>query len=87
MGGPDAAPRREPVHAAGGSTRPMRTAVEAAYDQFQRELYTFAVHATRDMNVAEDIVQEAYLRLHRELLAGRRPTTCAAGCSGSPATS
>jgi RNA polymerase sigma factor (sigma-70 family) len=73
MGGPDdAAPRRQPVRAAGGlDAADARTVVEAAYEQFQRELFTFAVHASRDMNAAEDIVQEAYLRLHSELLGGR----------------
>lgn len=74
MGGADdGAPRPEPVRDAGArGGADTRLLVEAAYEQFQRELFTFAVHATRDLNAAEDVVQEAYLRLHRELLTGSR---------------
>ena len=74
MGGADdAAPRPEPVRESDArSGADARLLVEAAYEQFQRELCTFAVHATRDLNAAEDVVQEAYLRLHRELLTGAR---------------
>ena len=72
MGGADdATPRPERVRDAGDRDgADARLLVEAAYEQFQRELMTFAVHATRDLNAAEDVVQEAYLRLHRELLTG-----------------
>jgi RNA polymerase sigma factor (sigma-70 family) len=47
--------------------------VRATYEDHQRELYSFARAAVRDEEAAEDIVAEAFLRLTRELTAGRRP--------------
>jgi RNA polymerase sigma-70 factor, ECF subfamily len=47
--------------------------VAAAYDLHQRELFTFAVRACRDREVAEDLVHEAFTRLIVELEAGRPP--------------
>lgn len=47
------------------------TIVSAAFEQYQRELFSFAMHATRDPGHAEDIVQEAFLRLHRTLVDGQ----------------
>lgn len=47
--------------------------VQEAYAAHQRELFAFLVHATRDVGAAEDIVQEAFLRLCRELRAGAEP--------------
>ncbi len=38
-----------------------------AYDAYQRELYAFALRASRDSQVAQDLVQEAFLRLVREI--------------------
>ena len=64
-GRPDAAP---------GTTRSKPGDVlSAAYDAHQREIYSFALRSTRDPDTAEDIAQEAFVRLLRELTAGRSP--------------
>jgi RNA polymerase sigma-70 factor (ECF subfamily) len=47
--------------------------VTAAYDAFERALYGFALGLTRSGTAAEDLVQESYLRLVREVQAGRAP--------------
>jgi RNA polymerase sigma-70 factor (ECF subfamily) len=44
-----------------------------AYDAFAHRLRSFAISATRDGELADDIVQEAFLRLVVELKAGRKP--------------
>jgi len=48
--------------------------IEAAYDELQRELYSFVVRSSRNSATAEEVVQEAFLRLIREARAGRYPT-------------
>jgi RNA polymerase sigma factor (sigma-70 family) len=50
-----------------------RSVLEAAYDAHQREIYSFALRSTRDPDAAEDIAQEAFVRLLRELTEGRPP--------------
>ena len=45
-----------------------------AYERHGSELLGFLVRATRDRALAEDVLQEAYLRLVREARAGRSPT-------------
>jgi RNA polymerase sigma-70 factor, ECF subfamily len=47
--------------------------VVAAYETYRRELYSVALSATRDAETAGDLVQEAYLRLVRDVQAGRVP--------------
>jgi RNA polymerase sigma-70 factor (ECF subfamily) len=47
--------------------------VTTAYDAFERGLYAFALGITRSGTAAEDLVQESYLRLVREVQAGRAP--------------
>jgi RNA polymerase sigma-70 factor (ECF subfamily) len=47
--------------------------IAAAYDTHERDLYMFAVAVTREATAAEDLVQEAFLRLVREAQAGRFP--------------
>jgi len=47
--------------------------IAAAYDANERDLYSFALAVTRDAAAAEDLVQEAFLRLVREAHAGRFP--------------
>jgi RNA polymerase sigma-70 factor (ECF subfamily) len=47
--------------------------VRDAYDTHQRELFGFLLRATRDAAAAEDMVQESFLRLCRELQRGAEP--------------
>jgi RNA polymerase sigma factor (sigma-70 family) len=47
--------------------------VTAAYDEFAQRLRGFAITATRDIDVADEVVQDAYLRLVMELRGDRRP--------------
>ncbi len=47
--------------------------IQDAYGAHQHELFAFLLHVTRDVGAAEDIVQEAFLRLCRELRAGAEP--------------
>jgi len=47
--------------------------VAAAYDQHAPQLRAFAIAATRKGEVADDVVQDAFLRLVIELKAGRTP--------------
>ena len=47
--------------------------VMAAYDANQRGLTSFAYALTRDADVADDLVQESFLRLVKEHAAGRQP--------------
>ena len=47
--------------------------VTAAYDENQRRLTSFAYALTRDADVADDLVQESFLRLVKEHAAGREP--------------
>lgn len=57
------------------ASRPLdgRSIVGAAFEAHQREVYSFTLHGTRDPEAAEDITQEAFLRLLREVDAGRTP--------------
>jgi RNA polymerase sigma-70 factor (ECF subfamily) len=45
-----------------------------AYERHGSELLGFLVRATRDRALAEDVLQETFLRLVREARAGRSPT-------------
>jgi RNA polymerase sigma factor (sigma-70 family) len=47
--------------------------VTTAFAAYHEELYAFLVRATHDPDVAEDLLQEAYCRLTREVRAGRIP--------------
>lgn len=47
--------------------------VAAAYDTLERALYAFALGITHSGTAAEDLVQESFLRLVREVQAGRSP--------------
>jgi RNA polymerase sigma-70 factor (ECF subfamily) len=51
----------------------VRRLAEEAYDAYQRELFGFALASTRDATAAEEVVQEAFLRLVMEAGAGRVP--------------
>lgn len=48
-------------------------AVVAAWTDHHQELFAFLVRTTRDPEAAEDLLQEAFLRLTREIRAGRAP--------------
>jgi RNA polymerase sigma-70 factor (ECF subfamily) len=50
-----------------------RAIVGAAFEAHQREVFSFTLHGTRDPEAAEDITQETFLRLLREVDAGRTP--------------
>lgn len=41
--------------------------VSEAFDTFQRDVHSFALHATRDPDAAADATQEAFVRLLREV--------------------
>jgi RNA polymerase sigma factor (sigma-70 family) len=47
--------------------------VAEAYDEHQREVYSFALHVTRSPEAAEDVAQETFLRLLREAREHRPP--------------
>ncbi len=47
--------------------------VSAAYDTLERALYGFALGITHSGTAAEDLVQETFLRLVKEVQAGRTP--------------
>lgn len=47
--------------------------VTAAFEQYHAELYSFLVRSTRDDGAAEDLLQEAFLRLTAECRAGHAP--------------
>jgi RNA polymerase sigma-70 factor, ECF subfamily len=48
-------------------------AVVAAWSAHHEEVFAFLVRTTRSPDVAEDLLQEAYLRLTTEIRAGRAP--------------
>lgn len=48
-------------------------AVVAAWADHHNEIYAFLIRTTRDPEVAEDLLQEAFLRLTREVRANRTP--------------
>ena len=50
-----------------------RRAVTDAFDAHHAELYSFLCRSTRDDRAAEDLLQETFLRLTREVDAGRTP--------------
>jgi RNA polymerase sigma-70 factor (ECF subfamily) len=65
------------LSAVGLTAEPMPTTsqrVAVAYDLHQRELFSFALRSSRDQEVAEDLVHEAFIRLIVEIEAGRDPT-------------
>jgi RNA polymerase sigma-70 factor (ECF subfamily) len=55
------------------ATDSVETIVEEAYDAYASRLKSFARVATRDEAVADDMVQETFLRFVRELRTGRAP--------------
>lgn len=49
-----------------------------AFEEHQQQLTSFAYAMTRDRDVADDLVQESFLRLVKEMRAGRRPENVSA---------
>lgn len=47
--------------------------VTTAFETYHEELYSFLRRATGDLEAAEDLLQDTYLRLTREVEAGRSP--------------
>jgi RNA polymerase sigma factor (sigma-70 family) len=47
--------------------------VDSAWDAHHAELFNFLRRSTRDESAAEDLLQETFLRLTREVAAGRVP--------------
>ncbi len=68
LGGPRPTPVHVERHAAEGSD-----ALIEAYDAYQRDIHGYLRAATRDPDVAEDLTQETFIRLLREIQAGRTP--------------
>jgi RNA polymerase sigma-70 factor (ECF subfamily) len=56
----------------------VETIAGAAFDEYAGRMKAYAYAATRDAAVAEDVVQEAFLRLVHELRAAREPDNIAA---------
>lgn len=77
-----ALPRMMPAHRAVGkvATQPVDTVVDrtifvmSAWERHAPELLGFLTRAVRDRAAAEDLLQEAFVRLVRETRAGRRPS-------------
>jgi len=51
----------------------LEAVVMEAYDAHERDLHAFARALVRDAHEAEDVVADAFLRLVREVRAGRQP--------------
>jgi RNA polymerase sigma-70 factor (ECF subfamily) len=62
--------RSQPVEAV---VRDADGVVAAAFEAHQRELFSFLARGARDDAEAEDLLQETFLRLAREVQAGREP--------------
>lgn len=65
-------PRPSPVHARGVTAESSDLLVQA-YDAYQRDIHGFLRAATRDPDIAEDLTQETFIRLLKEIQAGRTP--------------
>lgn len=66
----DSRPALERLHGVADSDE---TALTAIYEAHRTELFAFLLRMTRDREAAEDLLQEAFIRLIREARAGRMP--------------
>jgi RNA polymerase sigma-70 factor (ECF subfamily) len=69
---PDDGPATEPIRRADPAAR-AEADIARAYAEWHGELFGFLSNATRDRDVAEDLLQESFLLLVREARAGRAP--------------
>ncbi len=60
-----------PVRLTGGDD--VEAYVVSAYEAHHAEIFGFLARSTRDQSVAEDLLQETYLRLTKEARYARRP--------------
>jgi RNA polymerase sigma-70 factor (ECF subfamily) len=65
-----------PSAAMAARARPAPAAIDvvAVHEAYREELFGFLIHATREREAAEDLLQEVFLRLIREDGAGRTPS-------------
>ena len=61
-----------PLERAPGVT-PEATFILQAFEEHQQQLASFAYAMTRDRDAADDLVQESFLRLVKEIKTGRAP--------------
>ena len=83
IGGPQQNPLPSVLADVNGPTSPVprldempgtrMAGVMAAYDDNQRDLFSYLLATVRDRQAAEDILQEAFLKLVREARSGRAP--------------
>jgi RNA polymerase sigma-70 factor (ECF subfamily) len=66
----EAQPVLERLH---GGARADEVTLTALYEAHRAELFGFLVRMTRDREAAEELLQEAFIRLIREARAGRMP--------------
>jgi RNA polymerase sigma-70 factor (ECF subfamily) len=55
------------------SSRGQAAVVTAAFEQYHAEIYSYLRRSTRDESAAEDLMQESFLRLFKEVGEGRTP--------------
>ncbi len=68
---PDAQPALERPRKSARSSEIVLTTI---YEDHRAEIFAFLVRTTRDRESAEDILQETFIRLIREVRAGRMPS-------------
>lgn len=61
------------VHVARGRAALVDDVIRAAYATHERELFAYALRATKDREIAADLIQECFLCFVAELRAGRQP--------------
>lgn len=62
----------EPVDVA-AARRDAEVIIAGAWSDYHGEIYAFLVRTTRDPDTAEDLLSDAFMRLTREVRAGRAP--------------
>ncbi len=70
---PTAIPDVDASPARAGAGASVHGFIVSAYEEHHAELFSFLARAVRDRSVAEDLLQETYIRLAGETRAGRAP--------------